>query len=318
MKNKSVFEKDVLEGLSKELKYLPSKYFYDDEGSRLFQKIMHLEEYYLPRLEMEIIKNETTNIIDAINQPKIEILELGAGDGTKTVEFLEKISNSKIEFAYNAFDISQESININQCVIKKRLPWIKMQGVTGDYFQTLSEFRKNPTPKLVLFLGSNIGNFRFDDAVSFVNHIGENLNVGDFLLLGADLRKNPKTIIAAYNDSKGITKKFNLNLLSRINRELGADFEIEKFDHYPFYDPVTGIAFSYLTSLANQTVTFANGQDFYFFKDELIHTEISKKYWTAEINELFNLAGFSKPTNFFDSTQGYTLSLSRKNNAGLS
>lgn len=256
-KYQSVFEKDVLEGLSRKLKHLPSKYFYDDEGSRLFQTIMHLEEYYLPRLEMEIIKNQSANIIQTINQPSVEILELGAGDGTKTVEFLDAISKTTTEFSYYPFDISQEALNINQSVVKKRLPNLKTRGVLGDYFQTLSEFRKKPTPKLVLYLGSNIGNLRFDEAISFVQHIWENLNVGDYLLIGVDLRKNPKKILAAYNDSQGVTKEFNLNLLRRINRELGADFDLEKFDHYPFYEPITGIAFSYLISLDNQTVTFA-------------------------------------------------------------
>lgn len=311
-KYQSVFEKDVLEGLSRTLKYLPSKYFYDDEGSRLFQKIMHLEEYYLPRLEMEIIKNQTVNIIRTINQSSIEILELGAGDGTKTVEFLNIANDCGISFAYYPFDISQETLDINRSVIKKRLPNLKTQGVVGDYFQTLSAVRKSPTTKLVLYLGSNIGNFQFEEAVSFVKHICENLKVGDYLLVGADLRKNPKTVLAAYNDSQGITKAFNLNLLRRINRELGADFDLEKFDHYPLYEPISGITFSYLISLDNQLVTFANGHKFYFFEDELIHTEISKKYWTAEISELFNEAGFSDPTHFFDSTVGYTLSLSRK------
>lgn len=311
-KYQSVFEKDVLEGLSRKLKHLPSKYFYDDEGSRLFQKIMRLEEYYLPRLEMEIIKNQTVNIIRTINQEPIDILELGAGDGAKTVEFLNIVSDCGISFTYYPFDISQETLNANQSVIKKRLPNLKTQGVVGDYFQTLSEFRKSPTTKLVLYLGSNIGNFQFEEAVSFVKHICENLQVGDYLLVGADLRKNPKTVLAAYNDSQGVTKEFNLNILRRINRELGASFDLKKYDHYPFYEPILGITYSYLISLDNQLVTFANGQEFYFFEDELIHTEISKKYWMAEINELFNKGGFSEPIHFFDSTVGYTLSLSRK------
>lgn len=305
------FLEDVLHGLSQPLKKLNSKYFYDEVGDKLFQQIMQLEEYYLPRCEREIIANKTPEIADVIrgSETNLDVVELGAGDGSKTVEMLDILQSKNFNLRYVPLDISAHILEVNQRNMQKKLPNLEVVPIVGDFFKTMDRIPGKHQRRLVLFMGSNIGNFELESAIGFLNALKLKLAVGDYLLVAFDLRKNPHTILKAYNDSKSITKKFNLNLLARINRELGADFNVEDFDHYPVYEPVLGVTSSYLVSLKKQTVQFPNGQRFDFHRDELIHMEISRKFSPAEIESLATSAGLKTVKHFLDSRAFYSLSL---------
>ncbi len=306
------FEKDVIAGLSANEKYLSSKYFYDDEGSRIFKEIMEMAEYYLSDCEYEILESQAGNIFKSLqfNQP-FNIIELGAGDGTKTFNLLRYLLEHKVNFVYIPIDISKEAMNMLTGTLQTKLPDLNIKPAVGDYFDVLHNLKEtNKQQSLLLFLGSNIGNYPRKEAIELMNLFNQVMKQGDMLLMGLDLQKNPQIIHQAYSDSKGITKRFNLNLLKRINRELGADFNIDQFDFYCYYNPRNGELFSYLVSLAKQQVFMPNtNTTISFDKDELIWTEQSKKYSFDEIEFLASESGFSVIKHFLDSRHYFTDSL---------
>lgn len=304
----NAFLKDTLTGLSSTPKTLSSRYFYDAIGDGIFQEIMQMEEYYLPACELEIIQQKTAAIAGEIPSSTIDIVELGAGDGTKTVHFLQGLMDAGKEITYIPLDISTNVLNINKNHISKQLPDLQIESIAGDYFETMEALKERKNPKIVLFMGSNIGNFQDEKAVDFLRLVKSHMTDEDSLLVGADLKKNPKTILAAYNDKAGITKRFNLNLLIRMNRELGANFVVENFDHYAFYDPASGTSFSYIVSLQKQVVEIAD-QQFHFDKNECIHTEVSQKYSLADLENLSQKTGFAKFTPFLDAKGWFCLGL---------
>ena len=284
------FKDDVNEGLSKVNKTLSSKYFYDKKGDAIFVEIMNMPEYYLTNAEMDIFKNQTQNIIDSLQLQKdtfFELVELGAGDGTKTKQLLQKLDDDGYDFEYVPIDISQNALNQLESNLHKEFPNVNVSKRQGEYFKILSSFKDTKAPKVVLFLGSNIGNLLDDNAKRFVTSLSESLNTNDKILLGVDLIKSVDIVLPAYNDKQGITKRFNLNVLERINRELEGDFNLDEFDHVPEYTVVEGIAKSYLVSKIDQTVTIdALNKSFVFKKGEKIHTEISRKYNDDIINSI--------------------------------
>jgi L-histidine Nalpha-methyltransferase len=308
------FAEDVHDGLSSSFKNLPSKYFYDDEGSRLFQKIMTLPEYYLTNCEYQILKSQSSSIYKALKfKAHFNIVELGAGDGSKTIELLNALTEAKANFTFIPVDISKEAISILDKKVKKVLPSIDIKSKVGDYFEVLEEIRTDKSPSLVLFLGSNIGNYAYAEAVELLKLIQEELRPNDKLLIGFDLKKNPNLIAPAYNDASGITKAFNINLLTRINRELGGDFNLEKFDFYSHYNPESGAVKSYLVSLEKQDVHLSEiNKTYHFEKYELIYTELSKKYAISEIEELASKTGFVCSKHFMDSNNLFSDSLLSK------
>lgn len=305
------FKKDVVTGLNSKPKYLLSKYFYDDEGSRIFQEIMRMEEYYLPGCETEILQQQSGKIVSQLPFDDLEVIELGAGDGSKTVFLLEELIKSGKKVTYIPMDISEDILKFNKKTIQEQLPDLEIVPLPGDYFHTLDQIKNSPRPKLVLFMGSNIGNFKGNKAIEFIQFVNGHLNEGDFFLLGVDLKKHPKTILAAYNDAKGITKRFNLNLLKRINRELSGNLNINTFDHYSTYDPLSGTASSYLISLENQKVNL-NGFEFNFHENEAIHMEISQKYSLEDLDQLAAKTGFPRDMHFTDSKGYFSVSLFQK------
>ncbi|MEX2589201.1 MAG: L-histidine N(alpha)-methyltransferase, partial [Chitinophagales bacterium] len=217
------FIKDVDEGLSKASKTLSSKYFYDKKGDALFVEIMRMPEYYLTRAEFEILQKQAVEITKTLSlnpDTTFEIIELGAGDGEKTKEFIRYLMQENFKFKYMPVDISQNVLGILQNSMLKEFPNLKIAPMQGDYFQVLEGIKHTPHPKLVLFLGSNIGNLKDENAQKFLKQIGQKLSTGDHLLLGVDLIKPAEIVVPAYNDAKGITAAFNLNILERINREL--------------------------------------------------------------------------------------------------
>ncbi|WP_341227731.1 L-histidine N(alpha)-methyltransferase [uncultured Arcticibacterium sp.] len=277
----SQFEKDVKNGLSQSPKYLSSKYFYNKRGDELFVQIMNMPEYYLTRAEFEIFKEQTNTIIEALGVTPasyFELVELGAGDGTKTKELLKVLVNQGFSFDYVPVDISSNALTKLQHSLHEEMAELSVKTRQGDYFQVLESLKSTNTPKIVLFLGSNIGNLKDEEAHQFMNELAEVLNAGDKLFLGVDLIKAEEVVLPAYNDKAGITKAFNLNLLSRINEELGANFDIGSFKHQPEYSEDVGVAKSFLVSTKAQTVNINGSGTFNFEEGERIHTEISRKY----------------------------------------
>ena len=229
---KAQFLADVDAGLSKTQKSLPSKYFYDKKGDALFMQIMALPEYYLTRAEMEIFKQHSQQMIASFGVEKqihFELIELGAGDGSKTKKLLKALLEQDYQFDYMPIDISSNALEHLQSKLLSGLPKLSIIPTLGDYFEKLSELKHSHHPKVVLFLGSNIGNFLDWQAARFIYDLGSNLSFGDKLLIGVDRIKPARTVLPAYDDKQGITREFNLNLLRRINRELSADFDPAQF-----------------------------------------------------------------------------------------
>lgn len=299
-------EKDIVSGLEAVHKSLPSKYFYDANGDALFQAIMNMPEYYLSRSELDVFLHHAQDIIQAFD-PKgyFEIVELGAGDGTKTKVLIRKWLDMDLEFSYVPIDISKNVLDQLASEFKKSFDHIQIKPIVGDYFNVLKDKKEMTHPKLVLFLGSNIGNLRGDNQLRFIQSLSDSLNPGDALFIGFDLVKNPHTILDAYNDKSGITKQFNVNILARCNRELNTDFNLDNFTHYPIYDPETKEARSYLISTKKQVVTFpASGRQISFEAGETIHTETSRKYTKEDIEQLI-IAANLKPVGWYYDCKHY-------------
>jgi L-histidine Nalpha-methyltransferase len=309
----NAFAEDVRRGLSANPKSLSSKYFYDDEGSRLFQQIMNLPEYYLTRAEQEIFETQTAEIFKSFTDQtdSFDLIELGAGDGTKTAVLIDYFLRQNIDFTYSPIDISGEAIEILTGKFAERFPKLKINAKTGDYFRILGALKsESKRRKILLFLGSNIGNFSGGEAADFFQHLRSVMNENDFLFVGFDLQKDPRVIVQAYDDAAGITAAFNLNLLKRINRELGADFNLENFSHYALYQPNDGAARSFLISRQQQTVFIkALNQNFHFEQWEPIFMEISQKYSLGLIENLAASGGFLVAQNFFDEKRFFVDSL---------
>ena len=300
------FMDHVDRGLRRDPKKLSSKYFYDDRGSKIFQEIMALPEYYLTNAEDEILRQQSPKIIEALNfKLPFNVIELGAGDGAKTLHLLRQLTERDFDFDFIPIDISQQAIDDLVDNVKDALPNISMQSVVGDYFQVLEQVVSPDRPNVLLFLGSNIGNYEWEAAQNMLHQLHDLLNFGDHLLIGFDLKKDPNVIRAAYSDNQGITKEFNLNLLMRINRELDGDFNLEHFDFYSYYDPISGEVRSFIVSLRDQDVHLGQTETSYpFAKGEVIHTELSRKYSLEEVHELAIVSGFEPEEDFQDS-RGY-------------
>lgn len=305
-------EEEVLTGLRQPLKQISSKYFYDAEGDRLFQRIMQLDEYYLPECEKEIIENHSAAIAQNIAHKAFSIVELGAGDGSKTKRMLELFLSAGKSITYRPLDISADVLRQNQSLMTEHLPQLKVEPEAGDYMQSLPKISTQYDAKLVCFMGSNLGNYKQEKAYNFLKWIAENLSSKDYFLLAQDLKKHPKKILAAYNDAQGVTAAFNKNALKRFNRELGANFDLEAFEHFPTYNPETGICASYLISLRQQKVRFGNGETIEFFQNEPIHTEVSQKYSLEELQHLTQSSGLRQIAFYTDYKKHYGIGLYQK------
>jgi L-histidine N-alpha-methyltransferase len=303
---------DVFKGLSAPLKHLDSKYFYDETGDRLFQEIMDCPEYYLTKCELEILSKQSHSIIDFMlsRHESFDVVELGAGNALKSGYFLRELIHKNVPFTYYPIDISFNVISLLEKELPEAIPRLKMHTLCGEYIEMLKKASAlSDRPKVILFLGSNIGNFSPESAAQFFIEIKRHLNPGDMLLTGFDLKKDPRVILNAYNDKAGITRQFNLNLLHRINRELEADFKTSQFDHFPTYDPQTGACKSYLVSLQDQVVRIGEADFITFREGEPISTEISQKYSLDEIEGMADQGGYKLMNNFFDSRNWFVDSL---------
>jgi len=285
---------DVLVGLSQEPKSLPSRLFYDDEGSRLFQQITRLDEYYLPRVELQIFREHGRALLGSVAGQALNVVDLGCGDGHKSAVLIAHLRALGADVRYVPIDISEQALRSASETVIAQFPDIEIAGVRGDYFDSIRWLGKQSSRrKIVLFLGSNIGNFDKAHARGMLRQLRMSLAPDDLALLGFDLKKDIDTLLAAYNDREGVTAAFNLNLLRRINRELGADFDLDKWRHYGTYNALTGAMESYLVSLEAQTVHIqALEEAFHFVAWEPIHTEYSYKYLDSDIVELAGFSGF--------------------------
>ena len=307
------FAKDTLEGFSASPKYLSSKYFYDTKGSRIFQDIMQMPEYYLTDCELEIFETKKQEIFSAFTEKdtSCNLIELGAGDGLKTKVLLSCFHDQNALFEYTPIDISEETVKNLVIDLEREFPGIRINGRVGDYFRLIEEInRYDQTKKILLFLGSNIGNFNESETLKLLNKLKSAMHSGDLLFIGFDLKKDPDIIMKAYNDPHGHTAAFNLNLLQRINNELNADFVLHNFKHHEVYDPQSGTAKSYLISLKKQEVEIHDlSKTIVFEEGESILMEISQKYDMEMITGLAGESGFEIVRNFYDKRQFFINSL---------
>jgi L-histidine N-alpha-methyltransferase len=303
------FAGHVAAGLCKTPKALSSMYFYDEVGSRLFQQIMGLPEYYPTRAEYSILEQHAAAIAAALlpHSPEpFSLVELGAGDGLKTKLLLRALLAAQADFTYAPVDISTSAIEGLTATLSQELPAVRVAPVVADYVRALRDLKHRPGGKAVLFLGSNIGNFGPAERLTFLQRLADPLNPADRLLIGFDLQKDPRRIRAAYDDAQGVTAAFNLNLLTRINRELGAEFNLKHWQHYTDYEPLTGAVRSFLVSTHAQEVHVdALGQTFSFAAWEVIHTENSYKFTLPQIAELAAQADLRVVASFVDANHDF-------------
>ncbi len=308
----STFAVDIEEGLNNYPKQLSSKYFYDAAGDQLFQDIMAMPEYYLTNCESDIFTQQKAAILGAFGKAPFELIELGAGDGTKTKILLDYFLQQEADFTYRPIDISGNVLAQLTCDCAQQFPQLKVDAVQGDYPKALAQIKEedNNRRKVVLFLGGNIGNFPLPKAKVFIKELATCLSAGDLLLTGFDLKKDPKTVQLAYDDPAGITAAFNLNLLARINRELGGEFDLDKFMHWETYNPLNGEARSYIVSKEEQLVQIEQLQlSVHFAAWEAIAVEVSAKYGERDITELAEDTGFLVNHNFVDQKSYFVDSL---------
>ena len=281
--NQQLMLDEVLNGLQQSQKKLPSKYFYDEKGSELFEQITYLDEYYLTEAEKEILESNISEITEMAG-PEAMLVELGSGSSRKTRLLLDRLSSLA---AYVPVDISEEYLLKVVSRLRREYPRISIIPVFADYTSSfeLPQIDGFNGQQLVFFPGSTVGNFHPSNARSFLENIASTTEAHSSLLIGVDLKKDPAILEAAYNDSKGITAQFNKNMLRRLNRELGADFNIEGFSHRAFYDEDEGRIEMHLVSEDRQLVHI-DGSEIAFDKGESIHTENSYKYSLQEFEEL--------------------------------
>src|SRR5258706_11853302 len=279
---------DVLAGLALPQKRIPPKYFYDEQGCRLFEAICELPEYYLTRTEMTILRGNIAEIVQFIG-PESQLIEFGSGVQAKTRILIQALETQ----LYVPIDIAIDTLRASSSELARRFPFLNIVGICADHTRpiTLPEFVGVPIRrKAVFFPGSTIGNFTPAEALVFLRQAHKMAGAGGVLLIGVDLKKDKATLDAAYADSKGVTEQVNLKLLHRINRELAAEFQVQRFHHKAFYDPILGRVEMHLESQYSQFVHVA-GRRFDFGPGETIPNEISRKCVIARFQDMGKRAG---------------------------
>jgi L-histidine N-alpha-methyltransferase len=292
----SDFAEDVRRGLSGPRKSLPPRWFYDSLGSALFDAICFLPEYYVMRAEAEVLEKHGKEIAAAFG-PQVRIVELGSGLARKTRLFLDDLTKRQPDLEYVPVDVDEETLERVGRDLLSEYEHLRVLAVASDFTRPSVPLRALSRPRgrtVVLFLGSTIGNLDPEGAVEMLRDLRGALAPGDALFLGADLRKSKSILEPAYDDPLGVTAAFNLNLLVRINRELGGHFDLNAFRHRAFYDEELGRIEMHLVSLREQSVRIdALGMDVAFDESETIHTESSHKYDDATLAELAEGSGFT-------------------------
>ncbi len=304
------FAQDVREGLTARSKHLSSKYFYDDLGSALFDAITYLPEYYLTRAENEILREWGWEIVRVLDEP-VEFLEFGSGSATKTRRLIEEALRVQPTLRYSPIDISPEALRVSSATLVEHFPGLRVRAYAGDYFRVLASGVLSFEQRvLAMLMGSNLGNYEPRVARELIALISRTLRPGDALLLGVDRKKDRATLERAYNDPTGVTAAFDRNLLSRINRELGANFDPQAFEHVVHYDEKRGVVNSYLRSSVDQPVRIdALDLDLNFAAGERIHTESSYKYDDDDVAELAAKNQFELRKTWTDADSRFALHL---------
>lgn len=296
--------KEVIRGLQKMDKELPTKLFYDERGSQLFEQICRLDEYYLTRTEIQIMRQYIHEMVALIGKSNV-LVEYGSGNSTKTRILLEHLPDL---VAYVPVDISRDFLNMSVDALKRNYPNLLIIPVCADYTQPINmpPVSSGMKHNLAYFPGSTIGNFAPNLAVDFIRNIANLVGPGGGFLIGADLQKDTNVLNAAYNDTAGITAAFNLNILTHINRELGANFKEGYFKHFAFYNEDADRIEMHLISNQDQTVQVC-GEMFHFEKGERILTEVSYKYTLEDFAELVSQAGFDVKKVWTDSKNYFSI-----------
>jgi L-histidine N-alpha-methyltransferase len=304
------FRDDVRSGLLARPKRLPPRCFYDDVGSALFEAITHLPEYYLTRAELGILRESAGEIVAAMGEP-IDLLELGSGSSTKTRALIAAALERQTTLRYVPVDISSSILVASAKTLVDEYPALTVDAYAGEYLSLLEARALRSTRRtMALFLGSNIGNFEPEQATALLRALRDNLKPGDALLLGTDLKKSVERLELAYDDPAGVTAAFNRNVLARINRELGGDFEVRDFEHEAHYDPIRGAIDMYLVATGSCLVHVRDLElEIDFSEFESIHTESSYKYSVDDIDALAARSGYRFGQMWPDAAFDYALSL---------
>ncbi len=307
---------DVRNGLSGHSKSLLCIYFYDEDGSHLFEQICTLPEYYLTRAEEEILSTHASEIAALAPSP-VQIVELGSGSSVKTRYLIEAFLATREGLTYRPVDISRKILTETADELHQAYPQLTVHPVVARYEQGLDDLSPEEGSTLLLWLGSSIGNLERGEAATFLADLRRGMSSDDQMLIGIDLIKSSEVLEAAYNDSAGVTAAFNLNLLARINRELGGDFDLEQFHHQAVYNTRKGRIEMYLESRCKQTVRIAApDMTVYLDAGERIHTEDSYKYDLEDIADLAKAAGVRLVNQWFDSQRRFSLNLFAVNSDG--
>ncbi|MGH7689662.1 MAG: L-histidine N(alpha)-methyltransferase [Gemmatimonadaceae bacterium] len=286
----STMLRDVARGLAQPQKELAPKYFYDERGSRLFERITELPEYYPTRTERAILHARMPALMHALRPATL--VELGAGSAAKTRLILDAMHAAGSGSHYVPLDVSASFLADSATRLRVEYPWLRVMPVAADFTDRIPLPAGLPRPLLMAFLGSTIGNFSKSEAVRLLRRARGALTAGDRLLLGADLRKNVARLEAAYDDADGVTAEFNRNMLRVLNRELGADFDPDAFDHEARYNTAEHRIEMHLVARMPLTVQIPGAGTFRFDRGESVRTEISCKYDRPALNAMFALAGF--------------------------
>ncbi len=300
---------DVRDGLSRRPLRLPARLFYDATGSALFERITDLPEYYLTRTETALLQRYAGEIVTQAGRPP-SVIELGAGSARKTMLLLRALAEESRGSVYLAVDVSAAALAEAAARVRAELPTLRVETVEGRYGAALETLRARPGRKLVLFIGSSIGNFDPPEARALLREVREGMAEGDSLLLGTDLVKDPAIILPAYDDAAGVTARFNKNVLARINRELGADFDLDAFRHVALWNGEASRVEMYLESERDQIITIPRLQLRLALKArERIHTESSYKFRLEQADRMLEEAGFDRRETWSDARGWFALHL---------
>lgn len=304
------FAKDVDRGLRQTPKNIPCIYFYDYQGSLLFEKICRLEEYYLTRAETEILKTFSEDIVSCLPTDLV-LVELGSGSCIKTQLIIEELLNQHDKVTYSPIDISKKMLKESSISLLEQYEDLEIISIAAEYEEGLRQIdMRDERPKLILWLGSSIGNFEQQEAIRFLQNTVKTLSGQDYLLIGFDLIKERRVLEQAYNDNQDVTATFNLNLLSRINRELGGEFDPNTFRHKAVYNEENSRIEMYLISTCEQDVYIADlDRSYHFKKNERIHTENSHKFSLQAIDQLADEVGMEIIKQWFDTKRYFNVTL---------
>jgi dimethylhistidine N-methyltransferase len=302
---------DVLEGLTALPKHLPAKLFYDEIGSQLFEQITELPEYYLTRTERSILERYAVDILQQAGS-SLTLVELGAGTATKTCVLIEELVQRQSRTLFYPIDVSASALDEAVRNMSRQFPTLRVNPIVADYTGGVPALSRISGRKLVLYIGSSIGNFEPPQAIRVLRRIRQTLRSGDALLLGADFAKSSKILVPAYDDAQGVTAAFNKNLLARLNRELDADFDVDAFRHVALWNRRCSRMEIYLESTADQSVFVpAIDLDVKFKEGERLHTENSYKYTEAMIESILRESGFTPEHTWCDRKKWFGVHLAR-------